>query len=379
MRKIGLAVLIVLVGAAALWRWQQPQADGIAAESLLAILADQDASGYAIASEPGAIQFPRDFGPHEDYQGEWWYYTGNLETAGGRLFGYQLTFFRKALAPTAEAMIVEGSSSWRTNQIYMANFAISDIAKGGFYPVERFGRAALGMAGATAEPYGVWVGDWYARESENKSVTLSAKTQHTALELSLTQTLPPILHGNAGLSVKSEHAETASYYYSLLRQATRGTVTVNGESFSVTGVSWKDHEYFSGALAADDLGWDWFGLQFNNGAALMIYQLRRKNGEFSPFSGGTFVAGDGTVTHLSLSDWRITAHDHWTSSYSHTTYPIGWQIEIKRIGLRLTGAALIRDQEWRGTTPYWEGAASFEGHYRDGPIKGHGYVEMTGY
>ncbi|NLP98697.1 hypothetical protein HGO75_23645, partial [Mycobacterium tuberculosis] len=175
------------------------------------------------------VRFPRDLGPHYDYQTEWWYYTGNLETADGRLFGYQLTFFRRALAPPGEGVAIADASSWRTTQVYMAHFAISDISNRGFYPAEKFSRQALGLAGASSEPYAVWLDDWYARESNNNSVQLFARTQNTVLDLTLTQTLPPILQGNAGLSVKGAQPGNASNYYSLVRQESRGTVSVNGD------------------------------------------------------------------------------------------------------------------------------------------------------
>lgn len=243
----------------------------MAADSLVGVLVDENNAGYSLATVPGAVRFPRDLGPHYDYQTEWWYYTGNLETADGRLFGYQLTFFRRALAPPGEGVAIADASSWRTTQVYMAHFAISDISNRGFYPAEKFSRQALGLAGASSEPYAVWLDDWYARESNNNSVQLFARTQNTVLDLTLTQTAPPILQGNAGLSVKGAQPGNASNYYSLVRQESRGTVSVNGDTFMVSGLSWKDHEYMTSALAPEDVGWDWFGLQFYNGTALMLF------------------------------------------------------------------------------------------------------------
>lgn len=260
----------------------------------------------------------------------------------------------------------------------MAHFAISDISNRGFYPAEKFSRQALGLAGASSEPYAVWLDDWYARESNN-SVQLFARTQNTVLDLTLTQTLPPILQGNAGLSVKGAQPGNASNYYSLVRQESRGTVSVNGDTFMVSGLSWKDHEYMTSALAPEDVGWDWFGLQFYNGTALMLFQIRQADGSVTRFSSGTFVAGDGGVIPLESSDFRIKTTDRWTSDQSGATYPIAWEIEIERIGLTLRGAALMANQELRLSRTYWEGAVALEGRYQGMPISGRGYVEMTGY
>lgn len=381
MRKAGLTgvVLVLTLTLVAFWWWQRPRTNAVAADSLVGVLVDENNAGYSLATVPGAIRFPRDLGPHYDYQTEWWYYTGNLETADGRLFGYQLTFFRRALAPPGEGVAIADASSWRTTQVYMAHFAISDISNRGFYPAEKFSRQALGLAGASSEPYAVWLDDWYARESNNNSVQLFARTQNTVLDLTLTQTLPPILQGNAGLSVKGAQPGNASNYYSLVRQESRGTVSVNGDTFMVSGLSWKDHEYMTSALAPEDVGWDWFGLQFYNGTALMLFQIRQADGSVTRFSSGTFVAGDGGVISLESSDFRIKTTDRWTSDQSGATYPIAWEIEIERIGLTLRGAALMANQELRLSRTYWEGAVALEGRYQGMPISGRGYVEMTGY
>lgn len=381
MRKAGLTgvVLVLTLTLVAFWWWQRPRTNAVAADSLVGVLVDENNAGYSLATVPGAVRFPRDLGPHYDYQTEWWYYTGNLETADGRLFGYQLTFFRRALAPPGEGVAIADASSWRTTQVYMAHFAISDISNRGFYPAEKFSRQALGLAGASSEPYAVWLDDWYARESNNNSVQLFARTQNTVLDLTLTQTLPPILQGNAGLSVKGAQPGNASNYYSLVRQESRGTVSVNGDTFMVSGLSWKDHEYMTSALAPEDVGWDWFGLQFYNGTALMLFQIRQADGSVTRFSSGTFVAGDGGVIPLASSDFRIKTTDRWTSDQSGATYPIAWEIEIERIGLTLRGAALMANQELRLSRTYWEGAVALEGRYQGMPISGRGYVEMTGY
>ncbi|CCK59031.1 lipocalin-like domain-containing protein [Mycobacterium canetti] len=381
MRKAALTgvVLVLTLTLVAFWWWQRPRTNAVAADSLVGALVDEDNAGYSLATVPGAIRFPRDLGPHYDYQTEWWYYTGNLESADGRLFGYQLTFFRRALAPPGEGVAVADASSWRTTQVYMAHFAISDISNRGFYPAEKFSRQALGLSGASSEPYAVWLDDWYVRESGNNSVQLFARTQNTVLDLTLTQTLPPILQGNAGLSVKGAQPGNASNYYSLVRQESRGTVSVNGDTFMVSGLSWKDHEYMTSALAPEDVGWDWFGLQFYNGTALMLFQIRQADGSVTRFSSGTFVAGDGGVIPLKSSDFRIKTTDRWTSDQSGATYPIAWEIEIERIGLTLRGAALMANQELRLSRTYWEGAVALEGRYQGMPISGRGYVEMTGY
>lgn len=328
---------------------------------------------------PTELVFPRDFGSHEDYQTEWWYYTGNLETATGRPFGYELTFFRRALTPKNQSISVESASHWRSNQIYFAHFTISDITENKFYPSERFNRDAVGLAGAKAEPYSVWLDDWSVTEVTPGQVRLEAKTDKVALNLVLQQTLPPILEGDRGYSRKGSESGNASYYYSIVRQKTTGTVTVEKENFAVKGLSWKDHEYSTSFLSTGDIGWDWFSLQFDNDTALMLYLLRREDGTIEPLSSGNFIAADGKVELLSAKDWQVEVLDTWKSSYSGAKYPARWKIKIPKLGLSLEGKPLMANQELNISTVYWEGAVNFRGEMAEKPVTALGYIEMTGY
>ncbi len=375
---IAFSLLAFLVGGLFLWR--QPATPATAQASLLPLLTEEDAAGFARATLPNNIQFPRDFGSHPEYQTEWWYYTGNLEGENGRLFGYQFTIFRRALTPeNPQSQFPNPQSNWRSNQIYLAHFAISDIANNAFYPHERFSRAAAGLAGTQAEPYRVWLEDWLIEEIAPGQVRLLAQTGQVGLDLVLTQTLPPILHGDGGLSPKGPEPGNASYYYSQVRQQSVGTVRIGKEVISVTGLSWKDHEYSTSALSPGAIGWDWFSLQFDNGTSLMFFQIRREDGTLEPFSGGTFIAADGTTTHLERADWELTVTDTWVSPTSGAEYPAGWRIRVPKLALALEGRPLMPNQELNVSTVYWEGAVEFSGTLAGERVRARGYIEMTGY
>lgn len=391
MRRVLLVVLVVLVAAAGVYWWQMNErpAEAGTQASLLPLLSEEDTEGYARATEPGAVQFPRDLGPHPDYQTEWWYYTGNLQTADGRRFGYQLTFFRRAVAADRGLQTADGESpsptpesqpsAWRPSQIYLAHFTISDIEAEQFYPAERFSRGALGLAGAQADPYGVWLEDWSAEEAGPGQVQLQAETDEVALDLLLEETLPPILHGDAGLSPKGPEEGNASYYYSIVQQETTGTVTVQGETFEVSGLSWKDHEYSTSALSPGSIGWDWFSLQLDNGAALMFFQIRREDGTLQAESSGTFVYPDGRTQHVTLEMWNLDVTETWTSPQNGAEYPAGWRVRIPELDIELEGQPLMVNQELNVSTVYWEGAVQFQGTWQGEPVGATGYIEMTGY
>ena len=367
--------------------------------SLEALPAAGSSDGFARATEPDALVFPRDLGPHDDYQTEWWYYTGNLQTSDGRPFGFQFTIFRRALTPeeglsadladsadlrgssesAQSAQSADQSSSWRTEQVYLAHFTISDIAADAFYPAERFSRGAAGLAGATADPYRVWLEDWSVEQVAPGQARLRARTGDAALDLLLTETRPPILHGDGGLSQKGPEPGNASYYYSLIGQQAAGRVTVGGETFDVTGLAWKDHEWSTSALSEGAVGWDWVSLQMDDGGALMLFEIRRADGTREPLSAGTYIAPDGSLTHLRQGDWTLEVTDTWTSPTSGGEYPAGWRITVPAVGLELSGRPRMANQELNVSTVYWEGAVAFEGTRDGAPLTAEGYIELTGY
>ena len=373
----GALVVVVVAAVASRPLWAGPAAPPLAA-SLEALPAAGASDGFARATQPGAIVFPRDLGPHDDYQTEWWYYTGNLTTADGRPFGFQFTIFRRALTPPGDSAAPTGDG-WRSNQVYLAHFAISDIAANAFYPTERFSRGAAGLAGATAAPYRVWLEDWSVEEIAAGQVRLRARTDAVALNLTLTPTLPPVLHGDDGLSQKGPEVGNASYYYSLVQQAAAGTVTVGGEAFDVTGRAWQDHEWSTSALSEGAVGWDWLSLQLDDGSALMLFEIRRADGTREALSAGSFIAPDGTLTPLALGDWTLAVTDTWTSPTSGAEYPAGWRITVPSLGLELTGAPQMANQELNLSTVYWEGAVKFSGTRDGAPVSAQGYIELTGY
>ncbi len=351
-----------------------------ASANVVASLSGQADDAFARAYEPIDFVFPRDHGAHPDYRTEWWYYTGNLADSNGNQYGYQLTFFRSAL--TADQP--ERASDLATNQIYMAHFAVTDGRANRHQSFERFSRGAGGLAGATGEPaYAVWLEDWSVRTIAPGVTQLQASADGEdgplTLALTLRETQDPVLHGNQGLSQKGPEAGNASYYYSLVQIESTGTITRAGETTDVTGVSWMDHEFGTSALSANAVGWDWFSIQLNNGAALMFAQVRTDDGGILPEFEGTYVAADGARQKITANDLTLTALGEWTSGRTGFSYPSGWQITLPAFDIALTVTPLIDGQEMDVSFVYWEGAVTVEGTIAGVTAPGVGYVELTGY
>lgn len=333
--------------------------------------------GFARATPGYTPAFPQDFGPHLDFQTEWWYYTGNVETSDGRHFGYELTFFRRALAPTGQQQ--NRLSAWATDQIYMAHFALTDVGERRFHAFEHFARGAAGLAGAQPAPYRVWLENWSVEEVAPHKRRLRATEGAIAIDLLLTDSKGPILEGDRGYSQKGPDQGDASYYYSFTRLVSEGTVELAGKVYQVNGSSWMDHEWSTSALAADQVGWDWFALQLDDGSELMLYHIRRADGSIDPFSSGMLIGADGSTRRLSAGDFTISNTATWRSPHSGATYPARWIIALPTAGLSLTIEPYLADQELNLSFTYWEGAVLVSGQHGGRTVHGDGYVEMTGY
>ena len=374
---------IVSIGLSGVLLADEAAPDGAGSPRLSALLGSAD-PGFARALEPRSFSFPADHGPHPDYRNEWWYVTGNLDAATGERFGYELTIFRFALAPEAEAApVATEPSAWRTRQVYVAHFAVTDVSGRRFLAAESFARAALGLAGAAAEPFRVWVEDWwikaYPRSGEGSPRwLLHADNGSAGLTVTLEPLKPPVPHGERGLSQKSAEPGNASYYYSITRIATHGALRLGEDVYDVSGLSWLDREWGSSALSDEQAGWDWFALQFADGSELMYYQLRQRDGGVGPMSAGTFVPPEGEPVHLAHGDVRLAVRDHWVSP-AGGRYPSGWELSVPRLELAVEVEPVMRGQELMTSVRYWEGAVNVAGTRGGEAVNGRGYVELTGY
>ena len=349
---------------------RKPAEATVPSASLVANLSE--GGDFTRADSPRDWDFPADMGAHPDYQTEWWYYTGNLETVDGQHFGYQLTFFRRALVPGEER--TERDSAWGADQIYMAHFAVSDVDAETHHDFERFARGSAGLAGVEAAPYSVWIEDWLVEEIGEGQYRIVAQQGEFALDLVLNDAKGIILQGDEGYSQKGEEAGNASYYYSQTRLETSGTVRTERGNFDVEGLSWKDHEFSTSALSEGQVGWDWFSLQLEDGSELMFFQIRRADGSIDPFSSGTYINPEGDITHLERDRFEIRVRDEWISPESGGVYPSAWMVSIPTLNLELNIAPYFNEQEMDVSYFYWEGAVRVSGS-----LMGSGYVEMTGY
>jgi predicted secreted hydrolase len=328
-------------------------------------------SSYAVVTPEHALVFPADFGSHPQFRTEWWYVTGWLTTRGGESLGFQVTFFR-----TKPAIDEANPSAFAPKQLLVAHCAISDPKRGRLWQDQRIRRAGLGLAEAKEGDTDVWIDDWSLRRASGVYAA-RIDADGFALELQLEPTQPVLVNGAGGVSRKGPSPEAASYYYSLPHLRVSGSIRRDGHADEVSGEAWFDHEWSSEYLDAEAVGWDWIGIDLNDGAALMAFRIRGLHGT-TRWSGGTLRNADGKVSILQPADVNFQPIRDWVSPRTGIEYPVVWHVRAgtEQFDLR----PLLDDQEndTRLSTGaiYWEGAVSA---FTDGRLLGRGYLELTGY
>jgi len=302
---------------------------------------------------PGRIlQFPADHGAHPDYRQEWWYVTGWLKTSKGEDLGFQITFFRAR--PDIETA---NPSRFTPRQILLAHAAVSDPKHGRLRHDERAARTALDLAGSREGTTNVWVDDWvFSLDKDSYQARIRARD--FSLELQFEAKNKPLLQGEAGFSRKGNGPGEASYYYSRPQLSVSGAA--NGAK--VTGTAWLDHEWSSQYMAAGAAGWDWCGINLDDGSALMAFRMRGKDG--------------GTVYAPPSTSFKVLRT--WKSPRTGAEYPVEVMVRSGETELRLQ--PLMDDQELDARastgTIYCEGAVRA---FRGNTSVGRGYLELTGY
>lgn len=329
---------------------------------------------------PWAWSFPRDHGAHPNFKTEWWYFTGNLMDARLHRFGYQLTIFRQGIQFTP----AQTQSRWGVRDFYFGHFTISDLTAEKFHVAERVTRGALGEAKAATDHMDVVLGPWSILQKDgSEDYRLTAHEPGMAIDFEVHPLKPLILEGVNGLSRKAEGVGDASYYYSYPRLATTGQLRVGKTTYTVSGVSWFDHEFSTSLLGKDQVGWDWFCIQLDNHEEIMLYAMRDKSGVMDPVSEGTWVKVDGTSERLPPGSFSLEKLATWRSPCSGATYPARWHILIPSHHADLTVSPAMADQELHltkmGALDYWEGACTTQGTVEGAAVSGVGYTELTGY
>ena len=332
--------------------------------------AKQPAVSYPAARRATRLAFPRDHGAHPEFRSEWWYVTGALDLPA-RDIGFQLTFFR-----SRPGLAEDLASPIAASQILFAHAAVT--SRGGrLIHAERAGRANLGAAFSTADCE-LHVGAWTMRRSgtgADESLRLTARDSAFAFDLVLKPSQPLLLQGEGGWSQKGPRPELASHYVSWPQLHVAGSLTLDGKRQEARGRAWFDHEWSSEVLAAGSVGWDWIGINLDDGGALMAFRIRDAAGD-TLYAHAALRDAAGRLTQFGADEVGFTPRRRWTSPRNGAQYPV--QMEIRVGPHRIETAPVLDDQEITARRPlplsYWEGLVAIRG-----TLSGRGYLELTGY
>lgn len=339
----------------------------------LALLAGKAAAAieYPMVRPGLVLAFPRDHGSHPAYRNEWWYITGSLKSSAGNEFGMQITFFRNR-----PGIGEDNPSRFAPRQLLFAHAAISDRSVGRLLHDQRAARAGFDLAAASELDTDVHLGDWrLVREGDRFIARIAGREISFALEFLPTQ--PLLLQGEGGVSSKGPRPGQASHYYSLPHLAVSGSITVKDRTLEVLGSAWMDHEWSSEALAPEAVGWDWAGLNLADGAALMAFRIRTREGG-ALWAGGTHRSADGRMRVLAPQEVAFEPTRRWRSPRTGAEYPVAMRLRAGALDLTLEPSMDDQELDSRASTGtiYWEGAVRARS---GGSPLGQGYLELTGY
>jgi predicted secreted hydrolase len=325
---------------------------------------------YAPVLPHQPLRFPADHGAHPDFRTEWWYVTGWLDTPTGPE-GFQVTFFR-----TRPQTDPRNPSAFAPKQVLFAHAALSDPRIGKLLHEERISREGFGLAQASTDDTDIVLQDWSLKRSPDGRFAAKAGGGTFGLDLTFTPTQPVLLEGDDGFSQKGPLAAQASHYYSLPHLAVSGQVRRNGRAIEVRGEAWLDREWSSSYLDPRAVGWDWTGLNLDDGGALMAFQIRDASGH-ALWAGGSLRRADGRVVRFKPADVAFKTRRRWRSPRTGADYPVERELTLAlpEGPRRFSLSPLFDDQELDsragGGPVYWEGAVRTQG--------GRGYLELTGY
>jgi predicted secreted hydrolase len=337
---------------------------------MLLLLFAENGNGADVV--PGyKMEFPRDHGSHPAFRTEWWYATGWVRTQAGEELGFQITFFR-----SARDEVAANPSEFAPREILIAHAAVSDPAKGRLWKAEQVARAGFGLAAAREGDAAVWIDGWKLARDRG-AFHINTVAEDFSLGFVLSPTQAPMLNGEAGYSRKGTAPLAASQYYSVPHLAVHGDIVREGRREPVTGEAWLDHEWSSEYLEPGAVGWDWIGINLDDGGALMAFRIRGRDGGVR-WAGGTLRPAKGAQRSFTPADVTFMPGRRWQSPRTAIGYPVAWTVRAGDLVLELEPLMDDQESDTRRTTGaiYWEGAVRARA---GGRVVGRGYLELTGY
>ena len=200
---------------------------------------------------------------------------------------------------------------------------------------------------------------------------LKATTPWGSLDARFTPQGPVLNYSGIGLA---KLLGDLDYEYAFPTMRTRGSLTVEGKTRRISGVSWLDRQW--GAVPVDDpsMRWTWMNITLSNGDQVAIWDILDNTAQNSWV---TVLRPDGSYELAAVRPLARGASRFWTSPVSHNTYPTRWRIDIPALRSQLDVIVSgPRGQEF--PDGHVEAAAAVTGNFKGRKVTGATYVEMTG-
>lgn len=334
------------------------------------------------------VSLPKDEGAHVGAKTEWWYLNGHLRDEQGREYGFMDALFDTpdvidarynrdlplmpgaSLLDTAFTQISEGKhTEFRTPHFHAPNSQPHD----GFTP-EVLGQQFKDSRGL-----------WRVERLDDETIHLTGPHGDAKLDLTLKHHKAPLLMGGEGEIPMGPFG--LSKYYTWSRLEASGTVQIDGETRKVEGSAWMDHQWGDMQMFHGYDGWDWFGIQLDNGADINAFRFRGPDGGNVQAAVGLSRPDGAQATSEQMA---LTPQSWWTSPQTGITYPTSWHVAIPDRQIELDITPTFDDQEMDGSSPhghpalapvptYWEGSMRVVGTVAGQPVTGKAYGEFVGY
>jgi predicted secreted hydrolase len=312
------------------------------------------------------INFPADEGKHNNEWVEWWYYAGHLQDEQGRNYSFELVFFKVN-------QTLELPRNFSVEMVYFAHFAVSDEAKKEHREAEREFFPLWGQVKIEEGHLNLQYSDWGASSKSPFCYHIWARNDKMAIDLHLKSTCAPILGAVEGTIEMGEKG--VSHYYSIPRLVTEGILTLKGKDYLVSGTSWMDHQWGSWVWG-QPYGWDWWGLNLDNGLDMIIYSFRNKD---YTSQGTTAIVRYPDGSQFTTNRVILKKLKWWSSPDTGIRYPLEWSLEVLDLEATFVLSPTFPSQEMTTKIKYWEGGCLVEGEIRGQRLKGKGYMELVGY
>ena len=236
---------------------------------------------------------------------EWWYCTGFINDATGKLFSFQFTLARVRIYMVQFHILMTALTDFETQKHYYAQQPIF------------FGR------NVTITSNKVGLNGIAEMNFSDRELQLSMSGEEYSLSLEMEAVKSPIWHCDNGvLKMGVDDPKETTYYWSYTNLATSGKLSLGDKQYEVSGKAWFDKQGGTYTLTDRWTNWEWFSLRFFDGEEVMLFSFPQDD-----YQDGTYIENSGSFRRL--TDYSITPLGF--TEAGGKKFSCGWKVELKGV------------------------------------------------